>query len=101
MRFIFNSSSAFNLSASLIIASTCSFDKRPLSLVMEIFSFLPVDLSQAETFSMPLASISYVTSNCGTPRGAGGNPVKSNWPSRLQSLVKERSPSNTRIVAAG
>ncbi len=32
------------------------------------------------TWRIPLASISKVTSICGTPRGAGGMPVKSNLP---------------------
>ena len=36
---------------------------------------LPVPLSLADTLTMPLASISNVTSTCGTPRGAGGIPT--------------------------
>lgn len=36
---------------------------------------LPVPLSLAETLTMPLASISNVTSTWGTPRGAGGMPT--------------------------
>ena len=35
----------------------------------------PVPRSLAETWTMPLASISKVTSICGTPRGAGAMPV--------------------------
>ena len=54
----------------------------PLSFVMVIFSDLPVPLSSAPTFRMPLASISKVTSICGTPRGAGGIEVSSNLPKR-------------------
>ena len=34
---------------------------------------------------MPFASMSKVTSICGTPRGAGGMPTRSNWPSSLLS----------------
>ena len=34
----------------------------------------------AETLTIPLASISNVTSTWGTPLGAGGIPVKSNCP---------------------
>eukprot|EP00444_Apocalathium_aciculiferum_P009101 CAMPEP_0183386406 /NCGR_PEP_ID=MMETSP0370-20130417/2306_1 /TAXON_ID=268820 /ORGANISM="Peridinium aciculiferum, Strain PAER-2" /LENGTH=52 /DNA_ID=CAMNT_0025564707 /DNA_START=26 /DNA_END=181 /DNA_ORIENTATION=- len=50
--------------------SISAWDKRPFSLVMVIWLDLPVDLSCAPTFRMPLASISKVTSICGTPRGA-------------------------------
>ena len=56
---------------------------------------VPVVLSSAPTLRMPLASISKVTSIWGTPRGAGGMPVKSNLPSKLLSFVRVRSPSNT------
>src|SRR5581483_8191279 len=38
-------------------------------------------LSFAVTFRMPLASISNVTSICGTPRGAGGMPLSLNFAS--------------------
>ena len=41
---------------------------------MVIFCSLPVPRSLAETFMMPLASMSKVTSTWGTPRGAGGMP---------------------------
>ncbi len=37
---------------------------------------LPVPRSLAETFTMPLASISKVTSICGTPRRGRGNAVQ-------------------------
>ena len=36
---------------------------------------LPVPLSLADTLTMPLASMSKVTSTWGTPRGAGGIPT--------------------------
>ena len=36
--------------------------------------------SLADTFTMPLASMSNVTSICGTPRGAGAMPVSWNLP---------------------
>ena len=39
-----------------------------------IFCSLPVPRSFADTLTMPLASMSKVTSICGTPRGAGGMP---------------------------
>jgi hypothetical protein len=49
-------------SASLTIFSISSFDKRPLSLVIVMRFDLPVVLSAAETFKIPFASISKVTS---------------------------------------
>ena len=50
---------------------------------------------------MPLASMSNVTSICGTPRGAGAIPVRSKVPSGLLSRVNSRSPWNTWIVTDG
>jgi len=47
---------------------------------MVIFSDFPVPLSAAETYKIPFASISKVTSIYGTPLEAGGIPVKSNFP---------------------
>ena len=61
--------------------SMSSSDRRPFSAVIVIFSALPVPLSSADTWRMPFASISKVTSIWGTPRGAGGMPVSSNLPS--------------------
>ncbi|KYN15759.1 hypothetical protein ALC57_12057 [Trachymyrmex cornetzi] len=96
------SSSDRYFSASFTILSMSSFDKRPLSLVIVILFSLPVDFSIAETFNiparrntyqcllhcnLPLASISKVTSICGTPLGAGGIPVSSNLPRMLLSFV--------------
>merc|ERR1719192_1913399 len=66
-------SSSANFSASLIIFSMSSGVGLFWSLVMVIFSLEPVPLSSAETTRIPLASISKVTSICGTPRGAGGD----------------------------
>ena len=40
---------------------------------------LPVPKSFAETFTIPLASISKVTSICGMPLLAGGIPSRRNW----------------------
>ena len=67
---------------------------------MRIWCSLPVPLSLAETLTMPLASMSKVTSICGTPRGAGGMPTRSNWPSSLLSAAISRSPWKTRMVTA-
>src|SRR5438132_1214753 len=49
---------------------------------------------------MPFASMSKVTSIWGTPRGAGGMPTRSKWPSDLLSAAISRSPCRTLIVTA-
>src|SRR5438270_149960 len=54
---------------------------------MRICCSLPVPLSFAWTLTMPLASMSKVTSICGTPRGAGGMPTRSKLPSSLLSAA--------------
>merc|ERR1719507_262019 len=95
------SSSALYFSASLTILSISSLERRPLSLVMVILFCLPVDLSAADTFRIPFASMSKVTSIWGTPLGAGGIPVRSNFPRLWLSLVMALSPSYTWMVTAG
>ena len=62
-----------------------------------IFCSLPVPRSLAETFMMPLASMSKVTSICGTPRGAGGMPTRWKTPIVLLSRAISRSPWSTLI----
>ena len=74
-------SSSANSSASLTILSISSLVNLPLSLVITIFSDLPVPFSKADTYKIPLASTSNVTSIYGCPLGAGGIPVRSNLPS--------------------
>mmetsp|Transcript_27246 Transcript_27246/g.83987 ORF Transcript_27246/g.83987 Transcript_27246/m.83987 type:complete len:250 (+) Transcript_27246:136-885(+) len=96
----FLSSSAYS-SASRTMRSMSSSDSRPFSAVIVIFSALPVPLSSADTCRMPFASISNVTSICGTPRGAGGMDVSSNLPRRWLSFVMDRSPSKTWISTPG
>src|SRR3989440_4571725 len=54
-------------------------------------------LSLAETCRMPFASMSNVTSICGTPRGAGGIPVSWNLPMVRLSTAIWRSPWSTWI----
>src|SRR5206468_7483103 len=88
-------SSAALASASLTIF-WMSVSDRPPEAWMRICCSLPVALSLAETLTMPLASMSKVTSTCGTPRGAGGKPTRSNWPRILLSAAISRSPWNTR-----
>ena len=62
---------------------------------MTIFCSLPVALSFAETFRMPLASMSKVTSICGMPRGAGRMPSRMKRASDLFSPAIGRSPWRT------
>mmetsp|Transcript_110152 Transcript_110152/g.284650 ORF Transcript_110152/g.284650 Transcript_110152/m.284650 type:complete len:210 (+) Transcript_110152:528-1157(+) len=81
--------------------SISAWERRPFSLVMVIWLDLPVDLSCADTLRMPLASMSKVTSICGTPRGAGGMPSRWNLPSKLLSFVMARSPSKTWMSTPG
>ena len=92
-------SSAAWASASLTILSMSASDSPPEAW-MRICCSLPVALSLADTLTMPLASMSKVTSTCGIPRGAGGRPTRSNWPSTLLSAAISRSPWNTRMVTA-
>src|SRR5207244_3864142 len=89
-------SSAACDSASLAIFSTSSFAS-PEDDVMVIFCSLLVARSLAVTLRMPLASISNVTSTCGTPRGAGGMPTSWNTPNRRLSFAMARSPWKTLI----
>ncbi|RNA41109.1 hypothetical protein BpHYR1_008036 [Brachionus plicatilis] len=77
-----SSSSFLYFSASLTMRSISSLLNLPLSLVIVILLVLPVDLSAADTFKIPLASMSNVTSIWGTPRGAGGMPDSSNLPNK-------------------
>ena len=67
----------------------------PLDAVIVIFCSLPVPRSLAETLTMPLASMSKVTSICGMPLGAGGMPTRWNLPSVRLSRACARSPCNT------
>ncbi len=67
---------------------------------MRIFCSLPVPKSLAETCTMPLASISKVTSIWGTPRGAGGMPTKSKRPRVRLWEAMSRSPCKTWIETA-
>ena len=68
---------------------------------MVIFCSRPVALSRALTLRMPLASMSKVTSICGTPRGAGGMPSSMKRPSVLLSAAIGRSPWRTWISTLG
>ena len=68
--------------------------------VMVMCCSFPVPRSFADTFTMPFASISKVTSIWGTPLLAGGIPSRRNWPNVLLSLANCRSPCTTWISTA-
>ena len=92
-------SCASNSAASLTAFSiSSSFMLEPAVIVM-CCSF-PVPKSLADTFTIPLASISNVTSICGTPRIAGGIPSKRNCPRDLLSLANCLSPCTTLMSTA-
>ena len=73
-----------------------SSDMRPeSSMVMDCA--LPVSRSFADTVRMPFASMSNVTSICGTPAGARLMPFSLNVPMDLLSFAMGRSPCSTWI----
>ncbi len=92
-------SSAAWSSASLRSFSTSSL-LRPLEFVIVIFCSLPVDLSFALTLRIPFASMSNVTSICGSPRGAGAIPSSLKLPMSLLSFAIGRSPCRTLMSTA-
>ena len=69
-------------SASLISASISLSDKPPEDWIVIVFSLL-LTLSFALTLIIPSASMSKVTSTCGTPLGAGSIPSRLNSPNDL------------------
>src|SRR5208282_4922104 len=69
--------------------------------VIVIDCSLPVALSWADTWTIPLASMSKVTSICGIPRGAGGRSTSWNLPSVLLYIAISRSPWSTWISTDG
>ena len=93
------SASAF-ASASCFIFSISSSDKPEDASILMFCSF-PVALSFADTFKIPFASISKVTSIWGTPLGAGGISANWNLPIDLLSAAIGLSPCNTWMSTAG
>ena len=95
----FSSASLFS-SASFLIFSTSSSDKLVDDvIVIDCSLFVPKSL--AVTLTIPLASISNLTSICGTPLGAGGILVNWNLPRVLLSAAIGLSPCRTWISTAG
>ena len=92
-------SCASNSAASFTALSISSSDILEPAVMVMCCSF-PVPRSFADTFTIPLASMSNVTSICGTPRGAGGIPSSLNWPRDLLSLANCLSPCTTLISTA-
>ena len=87
-------SSFANCSASrtaFLISSSLRF----VEAVIVTFCSLPVPRSFAETCTMPFASMSKLTSICGTPRGAGAMPASWKRPSVLLYCAISRSPWRT------
>ena len=104
--FILSAVSLALLSASAFASASffifwISSSESPEEASILIFCSLPVALSLADTFSIPLASISKVTSICGTPLGAGGISANWNLPIVLLSVAIGLSPCNTWISTAG
>src|SRR6478609_6795586 len=93
-------SSSACASASLTMRSISSLDRAEPPVIV-IFCSLPVPWSLAETLTMPLASMSKVTSIFGTPRGAGAMPVSSKVPSDLLCCAISRSPWKTWMRTEG
>jgi hypothetical protein len=87
--------------------SIASSSDSPPDAWIVIFCSLPVPLSLAETLTMPLASMSKVTSICGTPRGAGGMCLKIELAraacclSRHFALALEHADRHRRLVVLG
>ena len=67
---------------------------------MRIFCSLPVPRSFADTWTVPLVSMSKATSICGTPRGAAGMSARSNRPSVRFCAAISRSPCSTWMETA-
>ena len=104
--FLESTVSLFFLSACLLDSASLtilliSSSLRPPEAWIWIFCSFPVPLSLAETLTIPLASMSKVTSICGTPLGAFGIPTNSKLPSNLLSAAISLSPCITLIETAG
>ena len=97
---IFSLSAAAFASASLTIRSTSSLGNVEAPLIV-IDCCLLVALSFAVTERIPFASISNVTSICGTPLAAGAIPSNLKVPRLLLSFASSLSPCKTWISTLG
>ena len=95
----FNLSSSENFSASSFNFSISSGDNFELDSIV-IFASFCVPRSFAVTLIIPFASISNLTSICGTPLGAGGKSVRLKLPKETLSVAIGLSPWTTWIVTA-
>ena len=83
------------------IFSISASDNPEEASISWFFCSLPVPWSLADTFKIPLASISNVTSIWGTPLGAGRNSTKWTYRSNGYPLPIDLSPCNTWISTEG
>ena len=97
--FAFLSDSALASASFFIFSISSSVNPDEASIL--ISWVLPVPLSTAVTLIIPLASMSKVTSICGTCLGAGGIPSKWNLPIVLLSAAIDLSPCKTWISTEG
>mmetsp|Transcript_65304 Transcript_65304/g.172266 ORF Transcript_65304/g.172266 Transcript_65304/m.172266 type:complete len:328 (-) Transcript_65304:154-1137(-) len=77
--------------------ATSSLELRAAVAVIVIDALALVVLSTAFTERMPLASMSKVTTTCGSPRLARSRPEMVNLPSSWHASVEARSPSKTQM----
>ena len=82
--------------ASRIMRWISSSDRPELGRMLMLCS-RPVRRSRAETFTMPLESMSKATSIWGTPLGRGGRLMRSKRPRLLLCSASSRSPCRTWI----
>ena len=92
-------SCASNSAASFTALSISASDILEPEVIVMCCS-LPVPRSLADTFTIPLASISNVTSILGIPLGAGAIPSSLNSPRSLLSLANCLSPCTTLMSTA-
>ena len=93
-----SSSSILKISAWRIISSISSWLGRFPFWSIFISLVEPLPFSTAETFKIPSELISKVTSIWGTPRGAGGMPVRSNLPKEIFNNSCSKTLKNPQIL---
>ena len=96
--FLFLSCASYSAASFTALSISSSDILEPAVMVM--CCSLPVPRSLADTLTIPFASISKVTSICGTPLIAGGIPSRRNCPRDLLSLANCLSPCTTLMSTA-